>query len=308
MKLYEICLELESPFMTPWQSDILFGHLAWAYRDLFGEKALLDWLVKFQDAPLFVLSDGFIQGSFPRPLFPPPERQEQSKKEKIENIKRGKRLKNLKLIHERDFYAFLQGNPISFSNEVEGTYKSVIQVHNTISRDSGRSLDTDGLFEEESTLLKGTNRISIFVRVQNENNLELLQKLMLYISLTGYGRKKNLGYGQFKVIDIFERFDLDTMSHGADAVVWLSYGVPSKEDPISGWYKLETKYGKLGGRISESENLFKKPLTRIIPGSIFVTTEPKPYYGRMLNNISFNKDVVQYAYALALPVKLPNYL
>lgn len=57
MVLYELKLKIKSPFMTPWQSDILFGHMAWSYRERFGEEALSEWLEDFADLPLYYPTD-----------------------------------------------------------------------------------------------------------------------------------------------------------------------------------------------------------------------------------------------------------
>jgi CRISPR-associated protein Csm4 len=309
MKLFEFQLKLKSPFMTPWQGDILFGHLAWAYRDKYGEKKLTEWLKEFCDTPSFVLSDGFIKNSFPKPLIPPPNKKAFTKEEKIQQIKKGKQLKKLRLLHEEDFLSFIQGDPITFSKEVVGKYKSVIQTHNIVGRETGKSLSSDGLYELESTYLIDQDTISFFARVKDEHALELLKELLELVSVLGYGKKKSLGYGQFKVISYQPRPDLDQMHSDANAVVWLSHGVPAKTDPVNGWYKLQTKYGKLGGNVSDKGNWFKKPFTRLIPGSVFRTSDVKPCYGRMLQGLSpHNPEVVQYALALAIPIKLPNYL
>ncbi|NSL53041.1 type III-A CRISPR-associated RAMP protein Csm4 [Calidifontibacillus erzurumensis] len=308
MKLYEVQLSLTSPFKTNWQGDILFGHMAWAYRERFGEEHLTRWLETFKEDPPFVLSDGFITNTLPRPMIPPPKRSYHTKKEMIDNIRQGKKIKKQLLVHVDDFRDFLGGKPLTFSDEVQGSFKSVVETHNTIDRIKGTSLDENGLYEEESIFLCGCDTISFFVRVKDEC-LTLFLELLNQVALSGYGKKRNIGYGQFFVKKCCERADLDSSMELANGVVWISHGVPSANDPTNGWYKLQTKYGKLGGNITGKGTVFKKPLTRIIPGAVFITDDPKPYYGQMISNISpFNPTVVQYAYALALPVKLPEYL
>lgn len=309
MVLYELKLKIKSPFMTPWQSDILFGHMAWSYRERFGEEALSEWLEDFADLPPFVLSDGLIEGSFPRPMIPPPEAKIHTKTEKIEQIQKGKRLKNVRYVSEEDFLPFLEGKEMTFQHQVKGAYEDIVRTHNVISRESNTSLANDGLFEEKSTVLKGHNRLSIFVRVKDKQILEEVCDLMEYISYTGYGKKKNLGYGHFELVNVVKRNDLEQHTDKANAVILLSHSVPKKDDPIEGWYKLATKYGRVGARLKIKGSYIKKPFTRIMPGSVFRTSNPKGVYGRMINNIvPGNETIVQFCYSLALPVKLPAYL
>ncbi|MED5073847.1 hypothetical protein P9857_07590 [Anoxybacillus geothermalis] len=309
MKLWEFRLRLESPFISQWQSDIIFGHLAWTYRDVYGEEALLSWLKRFDEAPPFVLSNGFITDTFPKPLLPPPHKNIDSKHELVSQIALGKKLKNTRFIHLEDFIRFIQGEGITITKPVEQVFEKYIRTHNTIDRDTGRSLEENGLYEIENLYIPKDKLLSIFVRVQDEASLDEFEYLLNLVSLQGYGNKKTTGFGQFTVHKKLEREDLDQCKDEANAVVWLSHGVPDMHDPIDGWYKLETKYGKVGGQVTSYGNLFKRPLTRITPGSVFKTCNPKPYYGVIMKNIyPFNKNVVQYAYALSIPIKLPTYL
>ena len=309
MKLWEIRLRIESPFISPWQSDIIFGHLAWAFRDLYGEEALLYWLKKFVEAPPFVISNGFITGTFPKPLLPPMFKSVKSKNELIREIKIGKRMKNIRLIHSNDFIQVIRGEGVNITKPIDEGVKKSIRTHNVIDRDTGRSLEENGLYELENSYIPKDNLLSIFIRVRDKKSLDEFQSLLNLVSLQGYGNKKTAGFGQFAIYEILERGDLDQCMDKADAVVWLSHGIPAPADPVTGWYKLETKYGKLGGNVTSIGNIFKKPLTRIIPGSVFKTPSPKPYYGLMMKNVyPFNENVLQYGYALAIPIKLPNYL
>ncbi|QED48148.1 type III-A CRISPR-associated RAMP protein Csm4 [Cytobacillus dafuensis] len=310
MDLWEFQFQLKSPFVTPWQNDTLFGHLAWAYRDMYGADELEKWLQDFQYDPPFVISNGFITGTFPRPLIPPPKKTAVKKTEIIEHIHQGKRLKSLKYLHQDDFLRLIRGERLLFDQEIEGGLKQTVQTYNTIDRQTGRSLEQNGLYEMESTVL--TNReqtISVFFRVKDQTAFSLLEKLLHITSLLGFGNKKSVGFGQFEIVNKLKRDDIDCQKDTGNAVVWLSHGVPAHQDPTDGWYKLETKYGKLGRIFEKEGTMFKRPLTRIIPGALFRTDEPKPYYGRMVTHISpFYDQVVQYGFALGLTIKLPDYL
>lgn len=310
MELWEIELKLESAYMTPWHADVMFGHLAWAYREQYGEEELKRWLHDFREGtPPFIISDGYVKHGFPRPFLPPPKKRAESKQAIIQQIKQGKKMKQRSLIHEDDFKRFLAGKDMTFSREIEGSIESSIDVHNVINRATGSSLDSDGLYELESFHLKNTDRLSVFIRVRDKEALEDVEHLFQTVSLTGYGKKKNIGFGQFQVDNVVPRHDLDNMKEEADAVVWLNHAVPKADDPVKGWYKLDTKYGKVAGTIHGNESPFKRPLTRILPGAVFKTRCTNSYYGKMVTHIyPYHSSVMQYGYALALPVRLPEYL
>lgn len=306
MQLWEYRLKVKSGFLTPWQADIIFGHLAWAYLESFGEEPFHQWLQRFVKDPPFILSDGWQTGRFPRPFFPAKRLPAASKEEKMKQIKLGKAVKKMKTIHDSDFLRFIQGHPMLLTDAGGTPWKTVNRIHNSISRDSGRTMDSGGLFEVEATYLQEDEHVSLFVRVSDEQSLQEFDMLLHLVSRTGFGGKRNVGYGSFHVEGRWPRPELEAVEN-ANAVVWLSHGVPHANDPLDGWYKLETKYGKLGGSFASQGFPFKRPLTRITPGAVFLDQVPKPYYGQMVGGISpRHPQVMQYGYALAIPVYLPE--
>ncbi len=55
MNTYLAKLTPSSPIITPLHSGILFGHLCWAYRYLYGDAKLTQWLASLQQQPLLAL-------------------------------------------------------------------------------------------------------------------------------------------------------------------------------------------------------------------------------------------------------------
>jgi len=92
----------------------------------------------------------------------------------------------------------------------------------------------------------------------------------------------------------------------ANAFVTLSSFCPREDDPTEGIYKTFVKYGKLGEEFNFCGNPFKKPLLMVKTGSVFKTQgQPKEIYGRIIEKIAPAKaEVVQYAYAFAVPIRI----
>lgn len=73
MKTYKLIVEPKSPFVTPLQSDTVFGHLAWALAYLEGPSRLSQMLNEFvAGKPPFLLSEAFPENTLPVPILPPP--------------------------------------------------------------------------------------------------------------------------------------------------------------------------------------------------------------------------------------------
>jgi CRISPR-associated protein Csm4 len=305
MRYIEVVIRPLSEWMTPWQADTLVGHVAWSIRYEEGERALKEWLDAFDEAgePPLVLSDGFIGKWLPRPMLPPTHRPDMPVLDLQEAIQAKKR-KSLRWI-DRD--ALLQGRFDALESlSDKGDPRMSIVHHNVINRYSFRSLNEDGLYAtEQYGLPEGETTISIYARVKDDRELDRLKYHLVRTGLSGFGKRKSVGMGHFEVVEVIAR---DTWFNcpDADAHMWLSHGVPSVHDPVLGCYRLDTKYGKLGEGWGMSGNPFKRPFTRLIPGSVFAGSNAnRNWSGRALRNISpAHPEVVQYAFALTLPLKV----
>lgn len=305
MQYIEIVIRPLSDWMTPWQADTLFGHLAWSIRYEEGERALREWLDEFEAGgePPLVLSDGFIGRWLPRPMLPPVRRTDKSALD-LEEALEAKKRKTLRWI-DRD--ALLRGEyDYLMSLSGKGDPRVSVMHHNVINRYSQRSLDEDGLYAtEQYGLPEGEATLSIYARVKDDREFGRLKHHLERVALTGYGKRKSAGMGRFEVAEYIPRDEWFMRSDG-NVHMWLSHGVPSVHDPVHGFYRLNTKYGKLGEGWGELRNPFKLPFTRLVPGSVFTGSNAhRNWSGRMLRDISdVLSDVVQYALALTLPLKV----
>jgi CRISPR-associated protein Csm4 len=305
MRYVEIVIRPLSDWMTPWQADTLFGHFAWSIRYEEGEQVLKEWLAAFDEngEPPLVLSDGFVGRWLPRPMLPPIRRPDKPVLELEEAIEAKKR-KSLRWI---DREALLQGRFDDLESLTDrGDPRVSVVHHNIINRYSHRSLNEDGLYAtEQYGLPEGETTISVYARVKDKRELERLKHHLDRAGLGGFGKRKSVGMGRFEVAEYIAR-DAWFNRADADAHMWLSHGVPSPHDPVHGCYRLDTKYGKLGEGWAVSGNPFKRPFTRLVPGSVFAGSNAhRNWSGRILRNISpVHSEVIQYAFALTLPLKL----
>lgn len=317
MRWLEIILEPKSNVLTPWQADTLFGHMAWEMRYEHGEKVLREWLDSFalpldEEAkasfmPPFVLSDGFATGWLPRPMLPPPIRNTVIT---LEDARQAKTSKNLRWLSTE---AWQQGNYNDRSSlSKQGEWRIRVSMHNIIDRHTMQTLEEGGFFASEEYVLpvdlntEEAQTVSIFAAIRSQSDGQQLVSLLERIALIGYGKRKSVGFGQFNISAVHDRTDWWTKwIEQANAHMWLSHGVPSRYDCTHGWYRIRTKHGKIGEGWSELQNPFKKPLTRIVPGSVFKNPKGsyQSYAGCMIDRISeYRPEIVQYAYALTLPL------
>lgn len=308
MKTYRLNLKPLSSFLTPWQADTIFGSLCWLMTQREGENALLEFLQEYKNGqPAFILSDGM-----PGEYLPIPDHLSvvTSKGNSLHEFQNAKKLKKTLWVKAEAFEAIRKGQiAVQIEARIKA-FKAATTLHSSINRMSGTTGDEGSLFELEEYALetKGAinETISIYIKIR-EGWQDKVFSLFKDLSLSGYGKKKSVGKGSFKIIgdleDISGKFSALEKANG---FISLSNFVPAKNDPTEGFYKTFVKYGKLGGEFTFCGKPFKKPLMMIKAGAVFMTDgPPKDFYGRMIEGISDEKKaVVQYGYAFAVPITL----
>lgn len=298
MKTYRIEIKLESPVLTPFQADTIFGHLCWMVKYGDGEEALGKFLEPFKSGePPFLISDGFPWDLLPKPL---------SAELNITDPIQRKNIKKLEWVEIPDFDRIRRVETITeFGTKEDKGPTQTTSTHNIINRLTNTTLSEGGVYSVPETII---SEVSIYFKIADDQWKNKVINLLKELSKTGYGRKKSIGKGQFSVKKI-EEFGFDTIKN-ANGFVTLSNFCPAETDSTEGFYKTFVKYGKLGEEFTFCGNPFKKPLVMLKTGSVFKTEkQPKEFYGRMLQDgISPAKsEVVHYAYAFALPMKYPKF-
>jgi len=295
MKTYKIRLNAQSGTLTPFQADTTFGHLCWIVVYQQGDKGLEEFLKPFKEGnPPFLVSDGFPGDLLPKPL---------TAELNVDDPDDRKEMKKIDFVSREDFNQVRLGKRIKPRIQ-EGLFESIVTLHNTIDRLTNKTLSEGGLYRLEEAF---TPNITIYLKAISEAWKDRVDALFFDLSKVGYGKRKSIGKGQFSVEKAVE-FSFPPMGR-ADGFVTLSSFCPAENDPTEGSYKTLLKYGKLSEEFASCGNPFKKPLLMIKTGSVFWTKgEPREFYGRIVQGgISPAKpEVVQYAYAFAVPIKYPQ--
>jgi len=307
---YLITLRLLSPLGTPFQSDTLFGHLAWQVRFQDGEEGIQEFLKEFQGTtPPFILSDGFPGGLLPRPLLAIRGAVEEPQGAlSCEDFALRKKKKHNKapFLKREDFLKLIAGSEKDFDPTPQTSLWETLETpHAAIDRNFGTTggEGSEGQFYmTEARVLRsetGEAWVDIYARVR-EDWLERLKTLFARLAQNGYGRDKSVGCGAFEMA-AFEPFDGFRSVNGATGFVSLSTYMPAKDDPVDGHYFLRIKRGFLGEGVQA--NPYKRPLVQMEPGACFKTAgTPKPFYGRMVQGIADgNEKAVQCGLAFAVP-------
>ncbi len=316
-KEYQLILRQTSGLCTPLQADTLWGHFT-GYLAQTKPELLNDFIQSYKDEkPAIIFSDGLpsllkqdntIEVCFPTPV---------DITLRIADLKEMKQLKKTNWLTKDDLERIIADNVAK--DFVPKTPLEVVnntQMRNQVSR-TGEE-DTK-LFPLEEMWLnanekKGTAVWSVFVKI-HKDFFEQLQPFLEAFLLTGYGKKKNIGKGQFEIT--VKKVDelLFPKVQGANAFMSLSSFVPAEDDPVDGYWQTFTKYGKMGesapllnGHISE--NPFKSPIVMLKPGAVFKVSEGniKQFYGVSNLNSTFlirkEPDYIHPALAFVIPYRI----
>jgi CRISPR-associated protein Csm4 len=369
MKSYKIAVRLDSSVITPFHSDILWGHICWALRYCYDEQKLTDFLNSYNSsAPPLIISNAFPKGFLPYPVLPPMKKLKVCElaetfwgvedfavavniikklvktayvpKELIKNLSAQPishylilnaifndpmlcpkivnflpsgctvKYRNGKLDCD-DYLSSGKKCPVEFRQQISNTTAHRTSIyHAKINRLTGIAID-GGLFTTDETFY-GNGDFEIYCKLGDEFSEETLRTCLDYINCSGYGRKSSTGKGRIHCT--LESFD-DYMTLSSDnAFMTLSNYVPRATDPYNGFYRLFTKYGKLGGHFASSPLIpgnnpmpFKYPLLMFEAGSVFLAeNQIAPFYGRILNNVhDIRKPLIaQYGMAYPLPIQV----
>ena len=311
---------------TPWQSDSILGALAntWA-RDEGPAAAVREFIEPWLDGePQFVISDAFPGDSLPAPAgltiwwrWPPESH---------------KSVKKRTWLSEGDFRLIQAGERPDLTQSYEGlSFQDHVRLRNSISRLTDTTGEGGELFEVPYTTLTNggdsqrhddgigdsVHYLTLYARA-TEIGLLILEEALQNLGRVGYGADASVGHGGFEMIGEPEPCPEFDEVPGADSFISLSTSQPAASDPVTGFWRLFVKYGKLAPEFHNIA-IFKRPQVMLRAGACFRThNEPGPYYGGPIppDRLFSPRDQealalsgiqpVQPAFALAVPMVWPR--
>ena len=313
-KTYLLKLKPLSSYMTLWQSDTIYGHLLWAIFFIYGEEELKKVIDEFKNSnPPFIVSDGFIGDKLPLiekeiisndlveylvKKYKKSYHEVAIELKKIKNIKKVS-LKEFNQLRKEDYSNIEWLEEKLFSKKEDRQEKnnivSIENIHNRINRITNTTKE-NGLF---STIEYFTNEnIYIYIKLKDCYDEKKFFSLIKYMEETGFGKKKSIGKGSFK-IESFEKFDgfEDIKGNG---FITLSNYIPKEFD-----YDTTIKSLPLvkNGKVGIGSNPFKKTFSCFKAGSLFKGGENRTK-GKILTEIHENKDIIQIGIPFILEVEI----
>ena len=293
--LYRYKATPKSPFMTEIMSDTLFGHLCWALAYTEGDKSLEEFLTRYeQNKPAPILfSSAFPAGHLPRPTLPSLSREKSNAlihdylgedRKKIVKI-----VSRLKALSKKKFIAIDDWNILKDSYSQQNLYEILLKrqdaeeifvnpetsASNTISRINGCTLEEGGFFTREKVWHHKDTALEIYVQADDSEYDRAHWFLTEYLPQNGFGADKSVGMGHM-TIERDEKFAPEVFSvNEPNARMSLCLAAFEGIGSINASYRLNTKFGKLGGSFAFSSPTggnpkpFKKPILMCEPGAIF---------------------------------------
>ena len=343
---YRYHIRPTSPVMTQLMSDTFFGHFCWMLLYEKGEGFLADFLSAHGDgktAPV-LFSSAFVSGSLPRPVLPSLRREQirsfveehfvhdkanlfknMTDKQKtfigMTNIKAWSKLEQLSIeqwnelkddyseirLFETIFEKYEGGDGFNGST----SFETEMSASNTVNRISGTvTAESGGLFQREKIWYHEGIELDLYVEVNSEEMIPLVRQFFTdCLPRTGFGADKSIGMGALE-FSIDEMFKPDLFSvDEANARLSLSLASFPDIETYDAFYRLKTKFGKLGGSFAFSSPTggnprpFKKPVLMYEPGAVFLCAEDindKP----LLDNVHSDKRIRHCGIPITLPFKI----
>lgn len=294
MKLWKIIWIIRSPILSPMTSDVILGIYAWAYREVYGQLALEEWLCSFHDSPPMVFSDAWESGTLPRPMmYKRPDFSMKTKQDRLLAARAGKREKRSHVVSVQDFYQMVSGEyEPRLDSSIQAAPYTLDLTHTTINRQTGGPMDG-----QLYTVTGWTTDRSLEIYCHTDD-IELLQELSRIVAYTGIGGGISRGYGQIDLHSI-EPFAWPTIEN-ANAEVWLGHGIPAATYSTRGKYRIQVKYGKVANGLWDTTP-WKYPFILFNPGSTFEVDHWNGYVGSVIKGVAEKQEVRQLAFTVTVP-------
>ncbi len=329
--LYRYKLTPASPLITPLMSDTFFGHFCWAVSYREGETFLSDLLDSYGNptpAPV-LFSSAFPSGTLPRPSLPRPGMDKirefvrghfgEEKKNLFQGMSTVRKWDDRRLVsteqwmkvkdaysEERLYEELMAASSLTTEEQI---CKIEVTAANVVNRVSGIvPAERDALFHKEKNWYYEGVVIDLYVEINDESIRDLLQWFLLeFLPESGFGADKSAGMGAMAIVpdDAFDPAIFSTPD--ANARLSLSLASFLGIEQYDAFYRLKTKFGRLGGDFAVSgpdgdPKPFKKPVLMYEPGAVFFCSESLSH-APLLKNVHSDTRIRHCGIPITLPFK-----
>ncbi len=266
---------MRSPLATPLTAERLFGHVCWGLAWRGGPEAVGDLLARMagpnpplvlgEPAPVnfvampVVLRDGMISPDVT------------GKRLSLWNLyRRAGLMPRAALLKSA---ADLTATGLREALDASGWPRPVqakrqLRVRSGASRLSGTPIGKSDWLAVESWPDGDGGQMEVLIASDLE--VSEIERLLVMGLQNGVGRAASVGYGQVELVSV-EEIDWPEVS-GANALVTLGPCVPKQSDPTGGWWRVQTRWGKLGGAFAaDGTAVEKRPVMGLKAGAVLTT-------------------------------------
>ncbi len=306
MKVYEIDIKFFSPLRDSISSYTIFGGLCWAYRLLYSEDKLLEFLDSYIKNKPFLISSIFPKKDekrfFPKPLL---------KSDRSKKVDEYKKLKKLSFVSQDSFKKVLDGqikteqdlvDEIESQKEPVKLFIPTLEPKTKIDRLTSSTQGDGELFYQENYYY---NNSFFYILFYDENlekevfsSLKLLQDLGLGGDRTTGGGK--VSFSEPKLDNSFKEY----ITKKTDRFITLSpFIVDTDLNYKESFYDYYTFRGVVDNNYDfKSEDIWKYKVLYLKEGSSFKVKNKKEFYGE-IKEVKLTKTVYQYGLAFPLYIQ-----
>jgi len=321
----------KSTFRTEFHSDTLWGILCWAIRMVYGNDELERILNSYiEKKPEFIISSTFpfVKKNdekfhyLPKPITKEiyEDQSQLSRKERIQNALKRKKLKKVQLLELNDYTTFIK-DPSKSKEIIEkiAEEKNLFSLqsesipHNTINRLTGGTLKLENksgqlFYVDEYYLNTFDENVKAGLFFLVKGNTDKLEGALRFLNHIGYGGDRNTGKGHF----IYELDDFSISEpNDFNAYTNLSLYYPTKEELEEFKnsnlfsYQLVERQGFVG--FNTYKETYKPVTLMFAEGSVFPKIDVE-YWGQ--NKIVMEKserlphNIYQYGFGFMIKIKI----
>ena len=191
--------------------------------------------------------------------------------------------------------------------------QSRLRTQSSINRLTG-SVHEHLLFDREELVYRPGQQLDIWVRIArglcHRRMAGTLARRLPVARRPGHWARHSTGAGAVQLRQNLEPAAADALpaTREPNGFLSLSAWTPRPTDPDALAYQLDTRHGRLGGLYGAGDNVWKYPVTELLPGAVGrlpAGAALHPVYGGLVENVHRTRPaVVNFGYCFPLGVRL----